>query len=266
MAEWGHAISQRPEPWEIVVSPTALEREGPLREAFAAVCASGRHAVTLGRHLHLSVSVRSPRAQRIADWADRVLALDLDAARSLREEAGDEFPVVLTRNAEAAREWLRDRGGVDHRYGLIASSGARRLRAWGLELSAAFRHGYPYEEWFLAERDDVRSAHALEVVASQFECQGLELDWAGLCWGGDLLIDPRTSSWLHRRFLGRGWQRVRDAAEQELLRNRYRVLLTRAREGLIIWVPPGREGDQTLAPAPYDATAELLRSAGVEEL
>src|SRR3954452_8450307 len=112
-----------------------------------------------------------------------------------------------------------------------------RLRAEGLELSSSFRAGYRYEDWFLSERDHIRSSFQLEVAATEFECQGLELDWVGVCWGGDLLVNPTTGDWLLRHFHGKGWRNYRDVGDQQYLLNKYRVLLTRARQGMVIWVP-----------------------------
>jgi len=178
-----------------------------------------------------------------------------------------EFPVVRTRDLILARQWLGERSGFDpnRRCGLVASSGAIRLRAYGIEVSTAFRRGYPYDEWFLADPTDVRSSFWLEVAATEFEVQGLELDWVGVCWGNDLYIN-REGLWEFRRFTGTRWRNVsRDDTRQYVL-NKYRVLLTRARQGLVIWVPPGRFEDPTLDPQSFDATYSYLAACGVPEL
>src|SRR5271167_4946448 len=96
---------------------------------------------------------------------------------------------------------------------------------------------YPYVEWFLGGKGDCRSSSALEVAATEFECQGLELDWAGVCWGGDFLIDANTGGWHFRKLLGARWRNVKQASEMRYITNKYRVLLTRARRGMAIWVP-----------------------------
>ena len=149
----------------------------------------------------------------------------------------------------------------------MATSEDQRLRAYGLERSSGFRLGFSFEKWFLMPPTDSRSSHVLEVAASEFECQGLELDWVGLCWGGDLTLS-RDRTWDYRKFRGSAWNQVRGEVEQAYVRNRnrYRVLLTRARAGMVIWVPPGRADDKTLDPSRFNRVYDLLIEAGVPEL
>ena len=149
---------------------------------------------------------------------------------------------------------------------MVASSGALRLRAHGIEVSSAFRQGYPYEEWFLRGPDDVRSSSTLEVAATEFECQGLELDWVGVCWAEDLLYDSEASGWVARRFVGSRWQNVLKPATRQFVLNKYRVLLTRARKGLVIWVPLGSDSDRTRDRKWMDSTAEFLVKCGLQAL
>ena len=139
-----------------------------------------------------------------------------------------------------------------------------RLRAYGLEVSSGFRHGYPYEEWFLANPDDTRAAGTLEVAATEFECQGLELDWVGLAWAGDLIF--AEEDWCQRRFVGSRWLTVKKPVTRQFILNKYRVLLTRARRGMVLWIPPGSTRDLTIAKNQYDAIAAFFRRAGVPEL
>ena len=124
----------------------------------------------------------------------------------------------------------------------------------------------PYEKWFLETCDDVRSSYSLEVAASEFECQGLELDWVGLCWGADLTPSADQEAWDYRKFRGAKWQNVRQEAERAFTLNRYRVLLTRARKGLVIWVPKGDPSDITRDPARFDRMYDVLLRAGVQQL
>ena len=265
LPEWGRALASSKENWVVLASPEVLPpAESPPGGHLFSDSIPNHIALRLEHALHLEVSVRSPRAQRIADWVDLFLRHQASEARRLLSGIQG-FSMVLTRDLEVARKWLRDRSRGERRCGLIASSGARRLRAYGIELSSAFRHGYPYEKWFLNDPRDVRSSFQLEVAASQFECQGLELDYTGLCWGGDLTIDP-LGGWNYRRFRGARWERVKGGQERAYLLNRYRVLLTRAREGMVIWVPQGRPLDPTLNPDLFDATAELFHQCGVREL
>ncbi len=180
--------------------------------------------------------------------------------RHLFDELGD-FPIALTRSLDSCAFVASERTSGERRCGLVASSGALRLRAHGLELSGQFRGGYPYEEWFLAPPGDVRSSFQLEVAATEFECQGLELDWVGVCWGGDLVFAP-NGEWLSRYFHGRGWRHYRHAGDRQYLLNKYRVLLTRARQGFVIWIPRGDSADITRDPALLDATADFLGQCG----
>ena len=175
--------------------------------------------------------------------------------------ASGEFPVVLTRDLDFARGWLRDRQeGAANRA--ARQSGAIRLRAHGLEVSSAFRGGLSYADWFLNDPDDVRSSYKLETAATEFDCQGLEIDWACVCWGGDFVINPQTQKWECSRFAGTTWQRVNDPVRRRYVANKYRVLLTRARRGMIIWVPEGHEAAKDSGW--LDATAARLAQAGVQ--
>jgi hypothetical protein len=261
LPEWRRAIESRGGEWQIVASPHAIETGG----APWVVAEGGPLNITLRPSLHLEVNVRSPRAKRIHEWVDYVLTLRRTTAREILGGVTD-FPMVLTRDLDAARRWLRDRSRGDRRSGLVSSSRNLRHRAYGLELSSSFRQGCRFEDWFLNGPSDVRSSYQLEVAASQFECQGLELDWVGLCWGSDFCIDPETGKWLIRHFVGSSWQKVTRADAKQNLVNTYRVLLTRARQGLVIWVPPGSSSDITLDPALLDSTADYLVNAGVQPL
>jgi hypothetical protein len=176
--------------------------------------------------------------------------------------------LVVTRDLELARSWLRARyaGNIDNRIGLVATSEDQRLRAYGIEGSSAFRRDYPFEYWFLGSPEDCRSSFTLEVAASEFECQGLELDWVGVGWGGDLTPNETASDWDYRKFRGSGWQNVRQKGERSYVRNRYRVLLTRARKGMVIWVPAGEASDPTRDPVRFDRLYKGLRKAGVADL
>lgn len=266
LEEWGRAVASRPH-WHVVASPEVVS---------GGASVSGHRLFTEGvppgiefrpeSLAHLSVGVRSFRAQQLAEWVNAVLDLDAERARVLMPDQR-EFPLHFTRDLDAAKAWLRARSEPTdgQRAGLIATSEDQRLRAFGLERSSAFRQDYSFEKWFLMPPTDVRSSHALEVAASEFECQGLELDWAGLCWGGDL-TPSNPGGWDYRKFRGSTWNQVRGDAERAYVRNRYRVLLTRARLGMVIWIPPGKADDPTLEPARFERVQRLLEAAGVPEL
>lgn len=266
LEEWGRAVAVRPD-WRVVASPEVVS---------GGASVSGHRLFTNGVPpgikfrpeplAHLRVGVRSFRAQQLAEWVDAVLTLDTERARSLVPDRR-EFPLHFTRDLEVAKTWLRARSqsGDGQRAGLVATSEDQRLRAYGLERSSAFRLDYSFEKWFLMQPTDVRSSHALEVAASEFECQGLELDWVGLCWGGDF-TPSSAGGWDYRKFRGSSWHQVHGESERTYVRNRYRVLLTRARLGMVIWVPPGKVCDPTLDPVRFDRVRSLLEAAGVPEL
>ncbi|NJC00212.1 hypothetical protein GGR63_000099 [Xanthomonas sp. 3272] len=266
LEEWGRAVAVRPD-WRVVASPEVVS--GGASVSGHRLFADGVPPGIKFRPeplAHLSVGVRSFRAQRLAEWVNAVLTHDTERARSLVPDRR-EFPLHFTRDLEVAKAWLRARSEPDNgqRAGLIATSEDQRLRAYGLERSSAFRLDYSFEKWFLMQPADVRSSHALEVAASEFECQGLELDWVGLCWGSDL-TPSNPGGWEYRKFRGSAWHQVRGDSERTYVRNRYRVLLTRARLGMVIWIPPGKAGDPTLDPVRFDRVRSLLEAAGVPEL
>ena len=216
---------------------------------------------------HLEVVIRNHRAQRWTEWVNNLLSFRLDSARTHFPET-EEFPCYVTRDLATARAWLRMHHRLDpeDRTGLVATSLDLRLRADGIERSSGFRSNFSYEKWFLEPCLDVRSSYSLEVAASEFECQGLELDWVGLCWGLDLTPSEDGDAWAFRRFWGPRWQNVQQKAGRAFTLNRYRVLLTRARKGLVIWVPKGDVNDLTRDPARCDRVYDALRRAGVPEL
>jgi hypothetical protein len=267
LAEWGRALSHRPMLWGAAASEEALTGgQAVAGQRLFPDDARGTTTILKDERLHLKVSTRSWRANTFNEWVNDVLDLQPEKAA---EKFGDlrEFPIVITRELQVARQWLQDHSGFepDRRCGLVASSGATRLRAYGIELSTAFRRGYPYDQWFLAGPTDTRSSFQLEVAASEFEVQGLELDWVGLCWGNDLCIGP-DGRWLLRRFVGTKWVLLRGETKRQYLINKYRVLLTRARQGIVIWMPEGIAADATLTREDFSGTYSYLRACGVPDI
>jgi DUF2075 family protein len=123
-----------------------------------------------------------------------------------------------------------------------------------------------YVDWFLDAPTAISASNQLEIAASEFECQGLELDFVGVCWGGDFMYDPALKSWAFRRLRSNKWNQVRNVVDRQYMLNKYRVLMTRAREGMILWVPRGEPTDQTRLPQGFDSTAEFLKQCGLKEL
>lgn len=221
--------------------------------------------VNVENDLQLRVPLRSFRSPQMSQWVDYVLEGNASAAASM-SSAIAKYPIVLTRSVAEAKRWLRENGRGERRYGLLASSGARRLRADGLGVSLNASSGDDIANWYLDEPGDIRSSYALEVISNEYTCQGLELAFACVCWGGDYLWDQKADAWAMWRLAGASWQRVRSGVRQRYLLNSYRVLLTRAREGLVLWIPEGDEADDTRAPGPLNDTAEFLISCGVQLL
>lgn len=265
---WGKAVLESQEQWTVVVSPEVVHG-GDSVAGHRLFESAPRPNIDIRYEplAHLSVSVRSHRAQQITQWVNELLTLNTARTQSLFPDTR-EFPFVMTRELEMARKWLRARSAndPDKRCGIVATSEDQRFRAHGLENSTGFRSGFSYENWFLSPPEDVRSSFRLEVPATEFECQGLELDWVCVCWGGDLTPSENETGWDYRKFRGTRWQNCHSEIEQAYIRNRYRVLLTRARSGIVIWVPPGSLTDHTRDPTRFDRVYQLLMNAGIPEM
>lgn len=261
LQEWGKALVTKFPEWKVYASEEAII--GGPSVAGSRLCVSGGQDVTKLAALHLPVSQRSYRAQAITEWSNSLLNGRLEHARDALKSCRD-FPVYWTRNLGLAKAWLSLVARGTSRSGLVVSSGATRLRAYGLETSTSFHRDYPYEHWFLRARGDVRSSYQLEVAATEFEIQGLELDFVGLCWCNDLLWD--SGKWVCRRFSQSRWLRIKKDSDIQFLINAYRVLLTRARQGMVIWVPSGVEDDPTLNPNEFDCITDALLASGIENL
>jgi len=166
----------------------------------------------------------------------------------------------VTRDLLKAKKWLKQHCRGTRNSGLVCSSGAKRLRPLGIETEIEL----DVAKWFLADSNDVRSSSFLELPATEFDIQGLERDWICLAWDQDLTRNDR--GWVFRDFSGSKWKLVKDELQKEYLLNTYRVLLTRGREGLVIFVPKGDEEDGTRTPEQYDIIYSYLRQVGIEEL
>ncbi|HBJ85793.1 MAG: DUF2075 domain-containing protein [Prosthecobacter sp.] len=266
LEEWGRTLSTQFPHWRIAASPAVLPGGAGLsgHRLFHDVIPESS-SVEAAAALHLAVSIRSYRAEALSAWVDAVLSGDSAAAALLAQQLAH-YPLRLTRDLSAARKWLCQQCRGERRSGLLASAGALRLRAEGVELSPGFRGNKgQYENWFLNPDGDCRASNQLEVAASQFECQGLEIDWGGLCWGEDFLWQP-DNCWCYSRLNGASRGRVPRENKQRYVRNAYRVLLTRAREGMVIFVPKGNDTDPTRPSHLFDATANFLVACGVRLL
>lgn len=259
LSEWGRAIHGSPKPWSVFASPRVVNND-PDDHTFKLFDSSAAASVRVEEGLHLETVIRSPRAAMLSEWVDAVLRGKPDTARRLLGHRTG-YRIGLTRSVDTARDWLRRASRDEMRPGLIASSGAARLRAHGIEMNTAFQRNFDVPRWFLDPPTDIRSSHTLEVAMTEFSCQGLEIDFAGVCWGGDLLRTP--GGWNYLAFKGSKWTKVRDEVKQRYLVNKYRVLLTRGREGMVVWVPDGDDSDPTRDPIALNRTAEYLQACGL---
>ena len=259
LAEWGRALAARPD-WRVMAPDDVLHGDDP-RWVLGELPDVRRVGL-----LHLKVAIRQIRSTVAMQWVDAVLRGDAVGAAALAEDGGG-VPFCVTRSMRDARLAVRARARGERRAGMLASSGGKRLRAEGLGAELPHMDAGAVARWFLDRfPEDVRASDALEQVATEFSCQGLELDYALLCWDADLCRGARGSAWVARQFIGTKWQDVRRAEAIANQLNTYRVLLTRARYETVIFIPQGDVLDPTREPATYDRIASFLLACGAERL
>ncbi|UFN51170.1 DUF2075 domain-containing protein [Roseomonas sp. OT10] len=256
LLEWGRCLAADGG-WRAVAAPRVLEGADPAQR----LAAERPPWLSLDPDLDLTVPIRGIRSAAVAPWVEALLDGRFAEAARIAATAEGGLPVFLTRDLSELRAALRGLARGERRAGILRSAGARRLRGEG------FGEEVPADavpDWFLNRWPDVRASDALETGATEYACQGLELDVAGLAWGGDFLAAP--GGWTARRFVGTAWQAVRQPRERDFIRNTYRVLLTRARYETVVWVPRGDAGDRTRQPAEMDLVAGRLLSCGVRPM
>lgn len=258
IGEWLGSVERRFPDWEVYVSP-ALGRDDP-HVATLKASAHARGKLRESPALHLATSVRSFRSERYSEFVNRLLDLDTEGARALLSEATARFPLRVTRDLPAAKAWLRAQARGSERYGIVVSSEAQRLRPHAIDV----RVKVDPVHWFLAGKEDTRSSYYLEDVATEFQVQGLELDWTCVVWDGDLRYGP--DGWSHHSFVGDRWTRIHKDDRRAYLVNAYRVLLTRARQGTVIVIPQGDPADPTRRAEYYDPIHAYLREVGLPDL
>ena len=256
IGEWIRAVNETFPDWKVYLSKHLTDKE--YAEGNIAELVSHNPNAQQVDQLHLAVSMRSFRAESLSKFVHCVLDRDVIQAQILYQSFRDKYPVVLTRDLEQAKAWLEKKARGSERYGLVVSSQAYRLKPLAIDV----RLQPDIESWFLADKKDVRSSLFLEDAATEFDIQGLELDWTCLVWDGDFRYTP--NGWDHNAFRGSKWQKIRQKEAQSYQLNAYRVLLTRARQGMIICVPEGKLEDHTRQPEFYDGTFEYLKSIGLE--
>jgi hypothetical protein len=260
LAAWGEALLARPN-WRARAAPGVITANDARQRLFNDASAS----LVLDPALHLDVPIRSIRSSAAAPWVDAVLLGDAQRARQIADEA-DGVPFFLTRSLSEMRVALRRLARGTRRAGLVCSAGARRLVPDGIWPNFPHLDADAVANWFLQRWPDVRASDALEMPATQFACQGLELDQVGICWGNDLIRNPGHPTWVARNFAGRRWLTTRNEAAIAYQVNTYRVLLSRARYETVIWIPAGAADDATRPPAEFDAIAAYLEECGAQLL
>lgn len=210
--------------------------------------------------LHLATSMRSFRAEKLSHMIHYLIHNQADLAKAHCLAFKDKFPIKITRNLELAKNWIKQQARGTQTKGVIASSGAIRLKPEGIYV----KNRLSAPDWFLNDQVDVRSCHFLEDVATEFDIQGLELDWCLVGWDADYrYVNGRFEHW---KFTGTTWKQRQQAIQKRYLENAYRVLLTRARQGMVIFLPHGNVDDSTREPAFFDNTFDYLVSCGIEVL
>ena len=210
--------------------------------------------------LHLSVSLRSFRSEKLSEFVHQFLELNTKKSKELYREIKDDFPIKSTRELSKAKDWIRKQAKGSERTRIIASSGAKRLRPLGINV----KNEISAPNWFLNDKKDIRSSYFLEEIATEFDIQGLEIDWSCLAWGANFYIE--NNKWNYQTFRGFKWQNINQEISKSYLKNTYRVLLTRARQGMVIYLPKGSCIDHTRPDNFYDGTWNYLKEIGIEEL
>ena len=255
---WIDAVSSKFQDWHVHISSELTDSEYGAGRAIKAI--RGRANAYFDESLHLAVSMRSFRAEHVSAFVKAVLDCELGVARSALAKFIDRYPIAITRDLDRAKEWIRARARGTERYGLVASSKAQRLKPHAIDI----RVKTDPVCWFLNEKEDTRSSYYLEDAATEFQVQGLEVDWACVTWDGDLRFNG--VGWNFHDFSGDRWKNVLNVDNKRYLLNAYRVLLTRARQGMVIFVPPGDVADPTRHPSYYDSTFKFLTDAGIPML
>ena len=258
--DWFRALQKKFRNWHIYLSDKITDSEyvgnSSIEELLTGCSYSLRPA------LHLGVSLRSFRSEKLAEFVKLLLDNEPSAAAAVYSELSIHYPIILTRDLDKAKEWIRKKARGTERYGLLASSEGKRLRGIGIWVPSVINH----VGWFLNEKDNVDSSYFFEVAASEFKVQGLEIDYSILAWDADLRRSGKGFDYF--KFRGTRWNHVNNMQQQKYLKNAYRVLMTRARQGMIIFVPSGTdpEDDPTRDSAFYDDIYKYLRSCGIKEL
>ena len=258
LPEWFDSLRRAFPNWDVYITPQLNDDEYRRGRSWSSMI--GGLQTYERSELHLATSVRSFRTPDLAAFVKAVLDAETDEAKLLYQRIKNKYPIVLTRDLNKAKAWVRSKCQGTTRYGLLASSGALRLKPEGIFV----KNDVSVANWFLNGKDDVRSSYALEDVVSEFDIQGLELDYSIVAWDSDFRFNGTT--WTYNSFVGNHWNNVNSAEKRLYLKNAYRVLLTRARQGMAIFVPIGSNEDHTRKKAFYDGIFDYLKKIGIPEI
>lgn len=264
IVEWISSINRSFEGWHVYMSDKLSDKEYAEGKALE-MLQINKSQIHVESALHLSVSMRSFRAEKVSLFVHQLLNLQKEEASSTLKEFIN-YPIVLTRSLDKAKKWLKSHARGSERYGILASSKAERLKA----ISINVRYQPDFVHWFLEDDSDIRSSNALEDTLTEFKVQGLEIDWACVAWDADLRLNNDHTKWQHYQLRsGTKWQNINKPINREYQINAYRVLLTRARQGMVLVVPNGDYGvppDETRKPEWYDGIYNYLKDIGIKEI
>lgn len=258
ISEWLNAILDKFPKWEVAISPNLTDSEYSAIDAIERI--KTNRVTKFIADLHLAVSMRSFRAESVSLFIKQLLDLDKEAAQKTYELINKNYPIVLTRDLLKAKKWLKEKARGTERFGIVVSSQAQRLKPLAIDVKSPMNP----VNWFLDGKNDIRSSYYLEDVATEFQVQGLELDWACVTWDGDFRYSD--TGWKSFSFVGTKWHNIHKKEKKQYLINAYRVLLTRARQGMIIVVPEGETNDGTRNPEFYNSTFNYLKELGIQTI
>ncbi len=278
ISEWIAALNEHFPHWKVYISDKLSEpeyAEGKVNELL-----EHNPNVVYSDQLHLGVSLRSFRAERLSAFVHSLLSFNPDATELYKEVIGHGYPIVLTRNMDKAREWLRQQARGTQQTGVLISKVSARFQPLAV-------HVLPQNDdnavhWFLEDKTDVRSSNYLEEAATEIQVQGLEVDFACVLWDADMRYNngwsfwkfKNPSKWFYNKTGISKWIPENNVENQKYMLNAYRVLLTRARQGMVICIPEGNsrktpEGfleDSTRLPSYYDSTYKYFKGIGIKEI